>query len=168
MYQGYNNIYDNNYTYPYLKRQNNIIDEEIITLVQAVDLIKQSVSDEREDELFYESLLTKVPNEEAKNIIEEIRQNEKKHNEILRFVYSNITGEILPSAQDIEFKQTNTTYLQDLQKALFGELDAVKKYRRIMGAMPSMKTHTLIMSIMTDELSHAAKYNFLITQEKNL
>ena len=37
-----------------------------------------------------------------------------------------------------------------------------KKYRRIMGAMPNTKLHTLLMSIMTDELRHASLYNYLI------
>ena len=55
-----------------------------------------------------------------------------------------------------------TTYTQDIESALFGELDAVKKYRKIMGAMPSSKMQTLVMSILTDELRHANKYNYLI------
>ena len=51
---------------------------------------------------------------------------------------------------------------QNLEKALFGELDAVEKYRRILGTMPSGDSYTLIMSILTDELRHASKYNYLI------
>ena len=31
-----------------------------------------------------------------------------------------------------------------------------------MGAMPSNKMQTLVMSILTDELRHANKYNYLI------
>ena len=52
-------------------------------------------------------------------------------------------------------------YKANLEKALFGELDAVSKYRKIMGTMPSGNSYTLLMSIMTDELRHANKYNFL-------
>ena len=55
-----------------------------------------------------------------------------------------------------------STYQENLEKALFGELDAVVKYRRILGTMPSGNSYTLLMSIMTDELRHASKYNFLI------
>ena len=54
------------------------------------------------------------------------------------------------------------TYAEGLEKAFFDEIAAVKKYRRIMGAMPNTKLHTLLMSIMTDELRHASLYNYLI------
>ena len=99
-----------------------------------------------------------------KKIITDIRDDEKNHNEILRFIYSNITGEVF---SDMNANATNTvneetTYTQDIESALFGELDAVKKYRKIMGAMPSSKMQTLVMSILTDELRHANKYNYLI------
>ena len=57
-------------------------------------------------------------------------------------------------------------YKSNLEKALFDELDAVAKYRKILGTMPSGNSYTLLMSIMTDELRHASKYNFLITKCK--
>ena len=56
-------------------------------------------------------------------------------------------------------------YREELEKALFGELDAVVKYRRIMATMPSGNNYTLLMSIMTDEMRHAFKYNFLIQSQ---
>ena len=57
-------------------------------------------------------------------------------------------------------------YKANLEKALSGELDAVAKYRKIMGTMSSGNSYTLLMSIMTDELRHANKYNFLINNAK--
>lgn len=57
-------------------------------------------------------------------------------------------------------------YKTNLEKALFGELEAVKKYRKIMAQMPSGNSYTLLMSIMTDEIRHASKYNFLIQNVK--
>lgn len=62
--------------------------------------------------------------------------------------------------------KSNIDYKANLENALFGELDAVVKYRRILGAMPSGNSYTLLMSIMTDELRHANKYNFLIQNAK--
>ena len=61
---------------------------------------------------------------------------------------------------------TELNYRENLEKALFGELDAVVKYRKILGTMPSGNSYTLLMSIMTDELRHASKYNFLIHSAK--
>ena len=61
---------------------------------------------------------------------------------------------------------TTSNYQENLEKALLGELDAVVKYRKILGTMPSGNSYTLLMSIITDELKHASKYNFLITTAK--
>ena len=77
------------------------------------------------------------------------------------FIFAYVTFE------NIIIKTNNTmNYKANLEKALFGELGAVEKYRRIMGAMPNKNSYTLLMSIMTDELRHANKYNFLIHNAK--
>ena len=62
--------------------------------------------------------------------------------------------------------EINMDYKSNLKLALFGELTAVAKYRKILGTMPSGNSYTLLMSIMTDELRHASKYNFLISNAK--
>lgn len=163
MYQDYNNIYNRRYGYPYYRREKTVVDEEIISLSEALELIRKSIADEKQDEIFYSALIEKAPDDNAKKIIIDIRDDEKNHNEILRFIYSNITGEVFNDINNNENKiSEETTYAQDLENALFGELDAVKKYRKIMGAMPSNKMQTLVMSILTDELRHANKYNYLI------
>lgn len=163
MYQDYNNIYNRRYGYPYYRREKTVVDEEIISLSEALELIRKSIADEKQDKIFYSALIEKAPDDNAKKIITDIRDDEKNHNEILRFIYSNITGEVFNDINNNENKTSEeTTYAQDLENALFGELDAVKKYRKIMGAMPSNKMQTLVMSILTDELRHANKYNYLI------
>ena len=69
---------------------------------------------------------------------------------------------MLPQDFSIPQVDTNLSYKENLEKALFGELDAVVRYRKILGTMPSGNSYTLLMSIMTDELRHASKYNYLI------
>ena len=161
----------------------NVNNEEIITLAQGVDLIRQSVFDEREDEMFYDSLIKKARTEQEKKIITEIRDDERKHNRILREVYFNLTGQMvsgmgmsdMPSMQMMSnasnmsssLEKSHETheeleYKTGLEKALFGELEAVIRYRRIMSVMPSGNNYILLMSIMTDEIRHSAMYNFLI------
>lgn len=161
----------------------NVNNEEIITLAQGVDLIRQSVSDEREDEMFYDSLIKKARTEQEKKIITEIRDDERKHNRILREVYFNLTGQMvsgmvmsdMPSMQMMSNASNMSSSLEKphetheeleykagLEKALFGELEAVIRYRRIMSVMPSGNNYILLMSIMTDEIRHSAMYNFLI------
>jgi len=148
--------------------QTDVANEELISFDEALDLIKQSVSDEKEDEMFYDAIIEIAPTQKEKDIIMSIRDDERKHNKILRELYYKFTGTILP--QDFSMpnmnENMNITYIQQLEKALFGELEAVKRYRKIMGAMPDEESRTLLMSIMSYELRHANKYNFLITMQK--
>lgn len=140
---------------------------EIITLNQAIELIRKSVGNEREDEIFYDNLIKQAPTEKQKEIIRSIRNDERKHNQILRKLYYDFTGQMIPiDTLAVEGNNENMDYKSQLEKALFGELDAVAKYRKIMGTMPSGNSYTLLMSIMTDELRHASKYNFLIQNTK--
>ena len=160
MYNEYNK-YGYYYGYPRCNRNNTVVDDEIISLNAALEQVKSSIGDEKKDELFYEQLINMAPDENSRDIISSIRDDEKKHNEILRFVYSNITGEVAKNS-DENVQIQEMTYAEGLEKAFFDEIAAVKKYRRIMGAMPNTKLHTLLMSIMTDELRHASLYNYLI------
>ena len=161
-YYGLNSFdYRGDYNYQNFNQQN-IYNGEIITLNQAIDLIRQSVSGEIEDEIFYDILIKQAPTEREKDIITSIRNDERKHNNILRDLYYNFTGNIIPQDISEPSIDKNSSYQQNLEKALFGELDAVVRYRKILGTMPSGNSYTLLMSIMTDELRHASKYNFLI------
>ena len=137
--------------------------EELITFTQAINLIKSSVNDEYEDEMFYNTIINQAPSEKEKNIIRDIRDDERRHNQILRNLYYEFTNEYLPVNNQIGNINTNMNYKDNLKKALFGELSAVTKYRKIMGAMPTKDSYTLLMSIMTDEIRHANEYNYLIT-----
>jgi len=142
------------------------INEEIITYEHALELIKESVGDEKEDEMFYEQLIKVAPNQKEKDIITSIRDDERKHNQILKDLYYEFTGFMMPQDLSAVLPAPIENYKEALEKALFGELEAVKKYRKIMGAMPDEESRTLLMSIMTDEIRHANKYNFLIATQK--
>lgn len=162
MYNEYNkyNKYGYYYGYPRCNRNNTVVDDELISLDKAVEGLLNSIKNEKEDEFFYTNLIEMAP-DYAKDTISSIRDDETRHNEILRFVYSNITGEVAKNS-DENVQIQEMTYAEGLEKAFFDEIAAVKKYRRIMGAMPNTKLHTLLMSIMTDELRHASLYNYLI------
>lgn len=166
MYTDYN-MYNNYYglkNYGVRQEDMGSYDDELISLAQAIDLIRISIMDEKKDESFYSLIMEQAPTEEEKNIIMSIRDNERKHNSILRNLYYNFTGQMIPmDYSQVGVESVNDmSYTQNLEKALFGELDAVEKYRRILGTMPSGDSYTLIMSILTDELRHASKYNYLI------
>lgn len=169
VYSDYYNMYNQYYDFGnqnYRSSESQMSNEEIITLNQAISLIRKSVAAEKEDEMFYDTLIKQAPTEKEKDIIRSIRDDERKHNKILRELYYEFTGQIIPLDTLINKSDSDIDYKANLEKALFGELDAVAKYRKIMGTMPSGNSYTLLMSIMTDELKHANKYNFLIHNAK--
>ena len=146
--------------------QNVAMDEELITFEHALELIRKSIANEREDEMFYEGIIAIAPTMKEKDIIASIRDDERKHHQILVDLYQKFTGNMPMQDLSAMLEAPVTDYKAELEKALFGELEAVKKYRKIMGAMPDAESHTLLMSIMTDEIRHANKYNFLIATAK--
>lgn len=164
-------MYSNYYNYnPYLnyRNDNQMESLELITLNEAINLIRKSVGDEKSDELFYEQLINMAPNNKSKEIIASIGDDEKKHHEILKDLYYSFTGNsINDNNNQYNNMNLNMNYKDSLEKALFGELEAVEKYRKILSKMPSGKAYTLLMAIMTDEMKHANKYNFLIATMPN-
>lgn len=129
-----------------------------------LDLIKDAVASEREDEIFYDFLLASAPNDEDKKIIDSIRNDERHHNELFRKLYLELTGISLPKGTSVPEPEYNLPYIKGLEQALMGELSAVEKYRRILASMEDRQKYNTVMEIMTDELKHASKYNFLITK----
>lgn len=128
----------------------------------ALRLIVESVQSEREDELFYDYLLGLAPTEEQRNIITSIRDDERKHNRMFREIYYQLTGQDIPPAPEAPF-QPPASYLAGIRKALFGELNAVERYRQILFGMSFLPFRNMVTEIYTDELKHASKWNYLFT-----
>ncbi|MGV2643583.1 ferritin-like domain-containing protein, partial [Clostridium perfringens] len=61
-------------------------------LQEALNDIKKAVQGEREDELFYDYLISVAPTREEKEIIASIRDDERRHNQIFRRIYKDFTG----------------------------------------------------------------------------
>lgn len=128
----------------------------------ALKLIEEAISGEREDELFYNYLIKNAPKNESKKIISGIRDNEKKHNKMFRFIYYELTGNMIPSPENVEFN-TPDSFCSGIKRALNGELNAVVKYRKILFALNNRKHINMLIEIITDELRHASLYNFIYT-----
>ena len=129
---------------------------------EAIQLIINAVSGEREDELFYDFLISVAPTAEAKNIIQGIRDDERKHNKMFRKIYPQLTGKMLPPIQEVEFERP-PSYCDGVKKALLGELGAVQRYRRILFALQNRIHINMLTEIITDELRHANLYNLLFS-----
>lgn len=135
------------------------------TLNEALEMIRKSVINELDDELFYSALINQAIEQEDKEIIMSIRDDEIKHNKILRDVYYSLTGSTLPQIRQTNEMEANT-YISNLKKAFMGETEAANKYRKILTAMPDKQNIFHILEILIDELRHADKYNYLLTKNK--
>lgn len=133
----------------------------------AINMIRNSVNDEFEDAAMYEELIKMAPSEEAKEIISNIRDDEKIHNKLLREIFTKLTGVVLPQNSE-KVNYPKITYIDGIKKAFMGELKAVEKYREILMYMPNKDLYNKILYIMTDEMKHATKYNYLITMYLNM
>lgn len=133
-------------------------------LSKAIEHVKEYIMDETNDTEFYNKLIALAPNEEQKKIIEDIRNDEIIHTQIFRKIFTELTGVVLPTPNQTQNKPMNESfsYKEGLKKAFFGELDAVKKYRETMAYMPSKSLADMLMYVLTDEIRHADKYNYLI------
>lgn len=130
---------------------------------KAIEHVKEYIMDETNDAAFYNRLIALAPNEEQKKIIEDIRNDELIHTQIFRKIFTELTGVVLPTFNQPQNNINESfSYKEGLKKAFFGELDAVKKYRETMAYMPSKDLSDMVMYVLTDEIRHADKYNYLI------
>lgn len=134
-------------------------------LPMALNLIESAVLGEREDELFYDYMVKLAPCKEDKAMIMGIRDDERKHNVLFRGIYCQLTGQILPPGPEPEFTPPKT-YCEGIQKALFGELAAVERYRKILYALQDRVQINKMVEIITDEQKHATKWNYLYSKNE--
>jgi rubrerythrin len=131
------------------------------TLDEALKLVKKAVQGEREDELFYDYLICVAPSKEEKDIIRSIRDDERKHNKMFRAMYKYYTGEDIRASKDDCFDKP-PSYIHGIKKALFGELSAMERYRIIRAGLPDRYFRDMAFEILTDEMKHADKYNYIL------
>ena len=136
-------------------------------LQEALEWVKEAVQGEREDELFYDYLISVAPTREEKEIIASIRDDERRHNRLFRKIYKDFTGMEVPSGGEETFERPRS-YIDGIKKALFGELRAVEKYRAIRRALPMGPYRDILFDIITDEIKHSSKYNYLFTLNNSM
>lgn len=139
---------------------------------ETINLINSSIEGEKEDAMFYEWLLQNIPTnlEEAQRMdiaktIQGIANDEKLHNEIFKSMYRQLTGNE-PMIEEGTF-QPPTNFTEGVIKALKGEMEAVRKYRKIMAGLPDNSYRDQVFSILTDELRHGVLYNYIYTTVEN-
>lgn len=133
---------------------------------EVLRLLEGSPEGEKEDRIFYKQLIDLAPTTAEKEIIEGIRDDELSHYEQFRLIYRELTGNEMSMQSEQRQDEQPLLYMANLCKALFGEIAAVKKYRVIRAGLTSKQHRDMLFSIITDELTHMGKYNYLITLNK--
>jgi rubrerythrin len=134
---------------------------------KAIASAKDSVKDEKGDVLFYDYLISIAPDDDDKEVIGEIRDDEKKHEEMLKELYASYTGNEYEDGEEAGFEKPRD-YYDGLRKAFFGEIAAMERYRDIRAGLPDMFHRDMVFEIMTDEMEHADKYNYLLNKNKSI
>lgn len=132
-------------------------------LERALMLIRRAVAGERKDRLFYQYLISVAPGQREREIIASIRDDEIKHFDMFREIYRDITGNNPTPLGTEEFERPES-YRAGIEEALFGELSAVEMYRQIYFGLRCRKHRDMLFEIITDEIKHASKYNYLYTR----
>jgi len=144
--------------------QNAIDDKDYLfpdNLQQALELLQEAMAGEQSDEEFYGYLITLAPNEEARKIIAGIRDDELKHHRLFRRVYRDLSNQAPPLAVEEGFIRPKN-YYDGIKRALLGETEAVKEYRKILFALQNRVHINILTEIITDELRHGILYGLLL------
>lgn len=135
---------------------------------EALKLINDSVGGEQADAMFYEWLISNIPDEldeveklEIAQVIQGIASDERLHNEILKSMYRQLTGKETMSKEEEFIPPEN--FQQGIVRALKGEMEAVRRYRKIRAGIPDESYRDQVFSILTDELRHGILYNYIFT-----
>lgn len=128
----------------------------------ALSLIREAVQGEREDELKYNYLIENAPTQEERDIITSIRDDERLHRQWYRDIYKYYTNEEIESNNGEEFTEPNS-YLDGIKSSIFGALSAMERYRIIREGLPSRFFRDIVLRILTDEMKHATKYNYILS-----
>lgn len=151
------------YMNPNMKCSNYGMDFSQEAFSKALNLIKEAVQGERADELLYDYLISIAPSQEEKDIIISIRDDERNHRKWYKDVYKYYTGEEIEAKNGEEFAKPES-YIDGISKAIFGELGAVEKYRFIREGLPVRLFRDTVFRIITDEMKHATKYNYILNK----
>ena len=121
--------------------------------------IRRAIEGEMAAIAVYESLLSMAPNEESRENLTHIRDDEKKH--LLGFsnIYRGLTG-TQPSPGRPPIPQF-ATYFEGLKDAYYDELEAAEFYRSILLSTCDPRIGTVVFEAMTDEMEHATRLNRL-------
>lgn len=135
------------------------------SLSESLEIIKETVLDIHSKELLYNYLLIGSSSNEQQEHIRKIRNEERRHRTYLEDIYLEYTGYKLNIKKTVDFCSPKS-YEEGIRQGIFGELEAVRKYRKIKEGLPHRHNRDILFEIITDELIHAGVFNYIYANLK--
>lgn len=110
----------------------------------------------------YDRLYEYIRNSTDRNQIKNIREDEIKHINIVKGIYSRISGgRVLECSIDNKKKELSK---KDIERIIYTEADIIKTTKAIMLSIPDLRIRNGLYYIFTDDQRHADMMIFLYTK----
>ena len=128
-----------------------------------LELIKDAINDELSDNRFYSDLAKAVKDVDDKKTLEQMSLDEMKHYEMFMDILKKLTGEeYIP--KNVEFKTLDSNIINNIERAINGELAGVEAYRPILFSLENQQFKNYLTEIITDEQNHAARLIYMFSK----
>ena len=113
-----------------------------------------------------QSLLAPAQYDQITNLIEIILKERINHNNILKNMYFQLTGNVVNIVEK-EFAEPEDFKIEIMAEYI-RTLEDIQKYGLIMSGLPSLYYRDLIYSIISDKIRHASLYNYILNIITNI
>ena len=134
-------------------------------LPNALDLISQVVAAQVRNILFFDYLFSMTDSITDINILSGIAQQYNRQVEMLRKIYFDLTGQLLP-VPEVMLPVTPASYCEALQTVILEEARLIRVYGLILYAMDTTVHINMITEIISEKTSHRDLYLFMYTKNR--
>lgn len=129
-------------------------------LPRCLNLIRRAAYSEYQNRMLYEYLMNQAPNEEHKNILTGIRNEENTHGKLLRQLYFNLAGQNLPPTGKGTFSPPSS-YCDGLSRAISRKQEAIAYSQETAWYLSNINQAMRMADVAADEMRHSLLYLYL-------
>lgn len=129
-------------------------------LPRCLNLIRSAAYAEHHSRMLYEYLMAQAPNEEHKNILTGIRNEENAHGKLLRQLYFNLAGQNLPPPRKGTFSSPSS-YCDGLSRAVKRKQEAIACSQETAWCLSNINQAMRMADVAADEMRHSLLYLYL-------
>lgn len=134
-------------------------------LEQAIDLMEVTVENGAAGIKLLNFLIDNAPTEQEKRLLIGMRNDELKHEKMLREIYRDITGEDMQIFDPVEINLPES-YVDGIVEAILDHFETILLINTIQYGLQSERYRNILFEIRIDELRHADELNFIYTFNK--